>query len=343
MNIKTLIGITLGDPSGIGPEITLRTLNDLQKNEEISPVIFGDKIILEQAKQLTRSDLNFREIALEEIREYNSAEIPFISTDIMKEAAIPGVVDNDCGRAAYVALNLGIDAGINRHIDALVTNPIEAESLKLAGCSFHEQNSLLKDKTKCDNLETILLSGALRIFFLTNRLPFQNISDSITKEKLIERIRQAEVCLKQMGVLKPALAVAALNPPDLEKGFIGKEERQIIRPVIEIMQRELRDVRGPVAADTVFHQAKEGKFDGVLALYHDQGYIAAKILDFNRTITLILEQPFLLVSPAHGTAFDIAGRGIANHFALLEAVHVACKYKDAAGEIKFKQSEESIC
>ena len=173
---------------------------------------------------------------------------------------------------------------------------------------------------------TMFQTGRLRIFFATRHLAFKDIAANLTVDKLLESIRSASFYLKKFGIPAPALAVAALNPHGSDGGLMGDEEIRIIRPAIELAQRELVDVRGPVPADSVFHLAREGMFDGVLSLYHDQGHIAAKTLDFHGTISMTLGLPFLRTSVDHGTAFDIAGRGVASEAGMIAAIDAAVQY-----------------
>lgn len=326
---KPVIGITVGDPSGIGPEVVVRSLADGRLRNRLVPVVFGDRTVLEQALELTGEHLLPEEAADERIVEEPAENrIPFRPTGIITEPAIPGIIDADNGRASLAALTACIDAARMGMLDGIVTAPISKEALRLSGCTHEDQTSLLSELcgVPSEEVETVFLTGGLRIFFFTRHVALSEVPALITREQLLKSIRRCERYLRLFGIVKPALAVAALNPHGGEEGMFGREEIEVIRPAVKEAQRELLDVRGPVSADSVFHQASKGRFDGVLSLYHDQGHIAAKTLDFHGTITMTLGLPFVRTSVDHGTAFDIAGKGIANPRSMTEAILTAAEY-----------------
>ncbi|MBN2416432.1 4-hydroxythreonine-4-phosphate dehydrogenase PdxA [bacterium] len=326
---KPVIGITVGDPSGIGPEVVVRALADRNMRTRLVPVVFGDRMVLEQAIELTGTDLSPAPIENERITEEPADTlIPYRSTGIITEPALPGVVDPDNGRASLAAITACVDAARSGMLDGIVTAPVSKEALRRCGSTLLDQTSLIAELCAVseEDLLTVFVTGGLRIFFLTGHVPLGGVPALITRESLLRTIRRCERCLRRFGIGKPALAVAALNPHGGEEGLCGREEIDVIRPAIEEAQREILDVRGPVSADIVFHQAYEGRFDGVLALYHDQGHIAAKTLDFHRTIVMTLGLPFVRTAPGHGTAFDIAGKGIANAQSITEAALAAAEY-----------------
>ncbi|MCK5146847.1 4-hydroxythreonine-4-phosphate dehydrogenase PdxA [bacterium] len=303
------LGITLGDPAGIGPEIVLKALHQIDLNTCCQITLFGDSAAIGAAE--TQTGLECPDT------------VDFFSPDILHETPMMGQINAVCGQSAWASLRLAIDAVMHNKVDALVTGPIHKESFRAGGASDLDHTTMLKRITKADEATTVFILDNLRIFFLTRHLPLRAVADSITSELLEAGIRQCLAHLHQMGVKDALLAVAALNPHGGDGGLIGNEDDTIIKPVIKSLQRQGLYVTGPVPADSVFHLAREGRFDGVLSLYHDQGHIAIKTLDFHRTVALTLGLPFLRTSVDHGTAFDIAGRNMADASGMVEAIYAA--------------------
>ena len=237
-----------------------------------------------------------------------------------------GIIDVDCGRASLVNIENAIDMAMAGELDAVVTGPINKQSLTRTGAGYLDHSSIFKDRCRVEKADTMFLTGRLKIFFLTKHIPLKEVSSIIDKDLILKEVRRCIKYLVLFGIEKPALAVAAFNPHAGDNGLLGREEIDVLRPAIRQAQQELLDVRGPVPADSVFHLANEGMFDGVLSLYHDQGHIAAKTLDFYRTVSFTLGLPFLRTSVDHGTAFDIAGKGVASPDGMAAAIQAAIKY-----------------
>jgi 4-hydroxy-L-threonine phosphate dehydrogenase PdxA len=211
-------------------------------------------------------------------------------------------------------------------VDALVTAPLNKESLKAGAVPYLDHTAALDDRAALRKTMTLFVVRTLKIFFLTRHIPFRDIRGAITREGIVETVPHCIAYLRQLGAEDPVIAVAALNPHGGEQGLFGREEMEVIEPAVEEAKRLGYRVAGPLPADSVFHQALEGHYDGVLSLYHDQGHIAAKTLDFHGTVSLTMGLKFLRTSVDHGTAFDIAGKGIADARGMMNAILKAAQY-----------------
>jgi 4-hydroxythreonine-4-phosphate dehydrogenase len=257
--------------------------------------------------------------------------IRFVPGGVIRKPVVMGRVSSDCGRAAYVYFSTALDWALAGWLDGVATAPLQKEALQLGGCDQLDHTGILRGKTGSADTTTLFITGRLRVFFLTRHLPLRDVAQAIRRDELDAAIPRCIGFLKQLGIKAPKLAVAALNPHGGERGMFGREEKEILLPSIQEAQKRGLDVCGPVPADSVFHLARTGAFDGVISLYHDQGHIATKTVDFFRTVSLTMGLPFLRTSVDHGTAFDIAGKNTANETSMVEAIRAAAKY---AGRVK---------
>jgi 4-hydroxythreonine-4-phosphate dehydrogenase len=322
---KPVIGLSMGDPAGIGPEIVAKALLDHHWKNKLTPVVFGDSIPLLQLLRTIGKEAELVEIKSPPISDPKPGKITLIPADILQHPVSFGKINAECGRAAFTYIDQSIDWAMRGVIDALCTAPIHKESMKKGGSSWLDHTKMLQERTGSPDTNTLFITGNLRIFFLTRHIPFRDVPQYVNQTALSLEIEKSIKSLKILGLNNPTLAVAGLNPHAGDGGLFGREEEEVQKAVSEAQSRGL-PVYGPVPADAVFHQAKEGRYDAVIALYHDQGHIAAKTLDFNHTVSLTLGLPFLRTSVDHGTAFDIAGQGIANETSLVEALKVAARY-----------------
>lgn len=292
---KPRIGITVGDPAGIGPEIVRETIASAEILAACEPVVFG----------LTNEP------------------------DILKRGVRYGEVSAAGGEEAWIAIKNAVDAFYRGEIDAIATAPLNKESLKAAGVPYIGHTEIFAGLTNTEDPLTMFETLNLRTFFLSRHVSLRQACDMVTEDRVYRYlVRCANALTKTLGIENPSIAVAGLNPHCGEHGLFGTEE-EALYPAIERAKAEGIRAFGPIGADSVFHQAKTGRFDAVLSLYHDQGHIACKTLDFDRTISLTLGLPFLRTSVDHGTAFDIAGKGLASAVSMKEAVLVAAKYGKA--------------
>jgi 4-hydroxythreonine-4-phosphate dehydrogenase len=237
-----------------------------------------------------------------------------------------GQIRADGGQLAYNCMQKAIEAALQKKVQAIVTAPLHKESLHLAGVPYLDHTEMLSKLTGSSNTMTLFVTRTLRIFFYSRHIPLSAVAASLSINKLVGSLQDCQRYLKQIGFEQPRLALAALNPHAGDQGLFGREEIEIMSPAVRKACSMGILVEGPIPADSVFHQATEGKYDAVLSLYHDQGHIAAKTYDFRRTVSLTLGLPFLRTSVDHGTAFDIAGQGIADETSMVEAILAAHQY-----------------
>lgn len=323
---KPYIGVPLGDPAGIGPEIVVKSISKETTNEYCNTVVFGDKKVLEAAIKVCGLDMvvNVIEDATEGI--YNNKTINVVDlNNVEMDKFEAGQVNGMCGKAAFEYIAKSIEWALAKKVDAIATTPINKESFKAGKVSYIGHTEVLEDLTKTYNPLTMFQVKNLRVFFLSRHVSLRKACDLVTEENMYEFIVRSREALKELGIDNPRIAVAGLNPHCGEHGLFGDEERQI-EPAIERARQEGIDVVGPIGADSVFFFGLQGKFDAVLSLYHDQGHIATKTVDFYRTISLTNNMPFLRTSVDHGTAFDIAWKNIADSISLEEAIRLAAEY-----------------
>ncbi len=321
MRVKPRIAITMGDPCGIGPEIVRKALRHPEVRACCRPIVVGTQKIITKAAEADP----FPEDIL---RDW--VEIPCPCPNQKQQ----GTVQAWAGQAAYDCIREASALALQGKADAIATAPINKEAWKAAGISAIGHTELLAELTRTKDPLTMFETAGLRIFFLTRHLSLRTACDAVRRERIRDYILRCAGALEQLGIRDGTLAIAALNPHGGEHGLFGDEENREITPAIQAARAEGCRVTGPVPADSVFHFAKQGKYAAVLSLYHDQGHIAAKTLDFERTISLTLGLPFLRTSVDHGTAFDIAGKDVASEVSMVEAILLAAKYagQKAGGE-----------
>ena len=241
-----------------------------------------------------------------------------------------GAVQADCGRAALAALRLGHELALARRVEALVTAPVSKEALHLAGEPVEGQTELLGRWCGVTRFEMMAVAGRLRVLLLTRHMPLRDAIASITTERVLSHLELFHASLVGFGVPRPKLALAGLNPHAGEHGVLGREDDELLLPAVQAARSAGIDVEGPLSPDTVFLQASQGRFDGVLALYHDQAFIPVKLLSHDGGVTVLAGLPYLRVSPVHGTAFDIAGTGRASPENLIQALLLAGRWSAGA-------------
>ena len=325
---KPRIAVPIGDPAGIGPEIVAKAMSSNEISDVAECIVVGDKRIMERA-------VRFAEVETLKIRSVTNPEEGDCRPGVMNLIDLSnlgpneyetGTVNGKCGRAAYEYIEKSVKLALDGRVDAVATTPINKESLKAGGINYIGHTEIFGALTETKDPLTMFETRGLRIFFLTRHVSLREMLEMIKKERIIEYVKRCTKALKQLGVENGTMAVAGLNPHSGEHGLFGWEEEEEIVPAIEELKAEGYDVEGPVGADSVFHQAAEGKYNSVLSLYHDQGHIAAKTLDFHRTIAVTCGMPILRTSVDHGTAFDIAGTGKASEVSMIEAIKVAARY-----------------
>lgn len=323
---REYIGVPLGDPAGIGPEIVVKSIAKEETNTYANIVVFGNKEILEKAIEVCEVDMKINIIENPQDGDYNNKTLNLVNVDnIDMNKFEPGKVSGMCGKAAFEYLAKSIDYAMEGKVKAIATTPLNKESFKAGNVPYIGHTEVLEDLTKTYNPLTMFQVRDLRVFFLSRHVSLKKACDLVTEENMYEFIIRSKEALRQLGIENPKMAVAGLNPHCGEHGLFGDEEREI-EPAIERARKEGIDVVGPIGADSVFFFGLQGKFDAVLSLYHDQGHIATKTVDFHRTISITNNLPFLRTSVDHGTAFDIAWKNIANEISLVEAIRLAGDY-----------------
>ena len=323
---KPIIGITMGDAAGIGPELIFKSLQEEEIYQLCRPVVIGSYAAMEFWKTKFSFPNNLRRI--EEISGTGPQNniIDVLDYDLIEPEKIPiGVVDKMCGHAAVIYTQKAGELALNHKIDAIVSAPLNKESMRLAGHEFEGQTQILGELCGAKRYGMILILGHIKVMMLTTHMSLRKACSAVKSGKVLDMLQLADETLKNIGITKPTIAVAALNPHAGEHGLFGDEERDEIAPAISEAKQSGINAVGPVPADVVFVNAKNKMYDLVLAMYHDQANMAAKLLGFGSVVTLLAGLPLIRTSVGHGTAFDIAGKKIAGHNNFLESIKVAAR------------------
>ena len=324
---KPLIAVTMGDPAGVGPEIVAMSLASAEVTDVADCVVVGDKKVMENAIRITGSDLTVNVIGKPADGSYEPGVLNLIDLDNVDMGQFEfGKVSGMCGKAAYDYIAKSIELANAGEVDAVSTTPINKEALKAGEIHFIGHTEIFGALTGTEDPLTMFETNGMRVFFLTRHVSLRQMLDMIKKDRIIDYVVRCTEALKRLGVNEGTMAIAGLNPHSGEHGLFGWEEVEEIMPAIEELKKMGYDVAGPVGADSVFHQAAIGKYNSVLSLYHDQGHIATKTLDFEKTIAITNGMPILRTSVDHGTAFDIAGTGKVSAVSMIEAIRLAAKY-----------------
>ena len=324
MSEKPLVAITMGDPAGIGPEVTAKALREGSIYEKCRPVVVGSLAAMDDARRMIGGGIAARAVyAVEETRgEAGAADVLDLG-NLDYGGIETGVLSATAGRAAVEwALRAGELARDGR-VSAIVTAPINKEAASLAGYEDIGHMEIFQSQTGAKEVATMLMADQLRVVHLTTHRALRVACDYVTTENVLAKTVLTHEHFTRWGFPAPRIAVAALNPHASDGGLLGDEEEMQIAPAVEAARAQGIDATGPIPPDTVFNQAIDGRFDVALAMYHDQGHIAIKVHNWAKSVSVNLGLPFVRTSVDHGTAFDIAGRGIADHESMLEAIGVA--------------------
>ena len=315
------IAITMGDPCGIGPEIIAKLYTDAAPLP--ATLVLGDEGIIKRAIQLLDLPLAVR--VIESPEDFRSAPgtLNVISLSRLPEDLPFGQLDARAGKAAFDYIRAGIDLALQRRIRALVTAPINKEALRLADIHYPGHTEILADFSGTKDFAMMLMNDDLRVILVTIHVSLREAIEQLTIEHELVIIRLAYQAMTQLGIAQPRIAVAGLNPHAGEHGLFGSEDETILKPAIQQAQAEGIQASGPWPGDTVFMNARQGRFDIVVAQYHDQGLIPVKYLGVDEGVNVTVGLPFVRTSVDHGTAFDIAGMGKASHASLRVAVEQA--------------------
>lgn len=317
------VGITIGDVNGIGPEIIVKSLKDNRFLSDFTPVIYGSsKIISFYKRNLNIQEFNYN--SCKSADEIQNKKINLINVWNDEFEINPGVANDLGGKYAFKSLEAATNDIASGKIDVLVTAPISKDNIQRAGFKFPGHTEYLADLSGVKNALMVLVSPFLRVALVTTHLPLKEVSNALSKETILTKIKQFENCLKKdFDIQRPRIAVFGLNPHAGENGKLGSEEQELIQPAISAAKSEGILAYGPFAADGFFGSEIKNQFDGVLAMYHDQGLAAFKALSFDDGVNFTADLPIVRTSPDHGTAFDIAGKNIASEQSFRSAIYLA--------------------
>ena len=324
MSERPLVAITMGDAAGIGAEVTAKALQDGWVYEKCRPFVVGSAASIDAALEMIGVGGGARVVHDLADVTGDPGSIEVLDLENLDFAQIEyGVVSPVAGRASVEWILRAGELAASGEVAAIATAPINKEACNLAGYEDVGHMEIFQSQTNAPNVATMLMAGNLRVVHLTTHRSLRIACDYVTRANVLGKITLTDECFRAWGFDSPRIGVAALNPHASDGGLLGSEEAEEIRPAVEEALKSGIDATGPVPADTVFNQAIDGKFDAVIAMYHDQGHIPIKVHDWARSVSVNLGLPFVRTSVDHGTAFDIAGRGIADSESMLESIRVA--------------------
>jgi len=337
MIMKPIIAITMGDPAGIGPEIIIKALSLKETYEKCRPLVTGDANIMQWAVDNMQSELKIHRIS-----SVKEARFELGTIDVYDLACIdmstfqPGVLQNQCGHAAFISVTTAIQLAMDNEVDATVTAPLNKEALHNAGHNFDGHTEIYAHYTNTKKYAMLLADEHLRVIHVSTHVPLRVACDRVKKDRIIEVTELITDACKQFGIENPRIGIAGLNPHASDGGLFGWEEEKEITPAVKELQERGFNVDGPVPPDSLFAKARCGKYDGCVAMYHDQGHIPFKVVGFQwnketgkmeaaKGVNITLGLPIIRVSVDHGTAFDVAGKGIASPDAMMLSIDYATK------------------
>ncbi|MFH1541604.1 MAG: 4-hydroxythreonine-4-phosphate dehydrogenase PdxA [bacterium] len=326
-NNKPIIGVTMGDPAGIGPEVAVRALVNSEVHFVANCVVIGDKKALRQGITVAK----IPNIEINPIKKISEAKFILNTIDVLDLKNVSpkikvGQVSIAAGKAAMEYVEKAIQLAKDGKIDGITTGPINKEALNKAGHKYQGHTEILAARTKTKNCAMMFVSDKLWIMLATTHIPLSEVSKQLDKKRIVDVIKLAHETLLKLRGKKPRIAVAGLNPHAGEKGLFGTEEKKIIEPAVKEARSLGINVKGPLSPDAVFYLTQIGMYDIVVAMYHDQGLIPLKLLSFNHSVNVTVGLPIVRTSVDHGTGFDIAGKGWANPSSMIEAIKVAAHF-----------------
>lgn len=325
-----VIGITMGDPAGIGPEVIAKAYPELRQISR--PVVIGDASVIADAIEVVGSSLGVESVESVDDATFSAEAISVLDADNV-DALVRGEVRKEYGAASLEYVEQAIELAKAGDIDAITTAPINKQATKLAGSTYAGHTGMLADYTDTENYAMMLVEDELRVTHVSTHVSLREACDLVTTENVLDTIRLTAEALRDLGVDSPSVGVAGLNPHASDGGLLGDEDAAEIEPGVEQAREEGIDATGPESPDTVYVRAAGGEFDCVVSMYHDQGHIPIKMLGFAggsavSGVNVTIGLPIIRTSVDHGTAFDIAGEGIASEQSLLDAVDVAVEMAD---------------
>jgi 4-hydroxythreonine-4-phosphate dehydrogenase len=334
---RPVLGITMGDPAGVGPEIAAKALADREVRESACPLVIGDARVMAAASRITGLHLQVRALARVNEAAFDVDRIEVLDLANADPAAFAvGRVSAVCGRAAYEYIERAVRLAQEGAIAGIVTGPVNKEALAAAGVRHSGHTEILAELTGTNAYAMLLMGKELRVIHVTTHVALRRVPELVTRERVARTIRLGDRAMRDLGIAHPRLAVCGLNPHAGEGGLFGDEEQVAIGPAIADARAGGIDVTGPYPADTLMSRAAGGEFDCVVAMFHDQGHTPVKALGFRYDeakkawtglsgVNVTVGLPILRVSVDHGTAFDRAGTGTANPESMVEAIRTAAE------------------
>jgi 4-phospho-D-threonate 3-dehydrogenase / 4-phospho-D-erythronate 3-dehydrogenase len=324
--MEKIIGITMGDPAGIGPEIILKSFQDERVKGHKFVVIGSFNVMKKVSNIINISGLKLNKIenisdALFEVDVLNIFDVDNVDVDKL----VPGKVQAMGGNAAFEYIKKSVELAMDKEIDAIATAPLNKEAMHLAGHKYPGHTEILANLTDTKDYAMLLYDDVLKVIHVSTHISLKGAIETLRKERVESVIQIANNTLKLVGYDNPRIGVCGINPHAGEGGLFGDEEIIEIIPAVESKRKEGINVEGPIAPDTIFLRAKEGEFDVVVAMYHDQGHIPLKLLGFHSGVNVTAGLPIIRTSVDHGTAFEIAWKGSANHNSMIQALLLAEK------------------
>lgn len=321
---KPAIAITMGDPCGIGPEVVVKAMADPRVYATCRPLVVGNVYAMEQAVSLTGLRVKINEVEDSATSGQEPGVIDVVDIhNLNPEDITIGEISPTCGKAAMEWVTKAGELAIAGVVDALATAPLNKEAASLAGYKSIGHMELLQELSKSKLVATMLMAKNLRVVHLSTHRSLSLACELVKKDRILDYLKLTHDSFVTYGFKIPKIGVAALNPHGSDGGLMGDEEASEIAPAVEAARSEGIEAIGPIPADVIFHQAIQGQYDAVLCMYHDQGHIPVKVYGFEESITANLGLPFVRTSVDHGTAFDIAGKGVASHESMLESIRLA--------------------
>jgi len=328
---KPILAITMGDAAGSGPEIVVKALAVPEIYEISRPIVIGDAATMQEALRITKVPGEIRAINKISEAKFKLGVIDVIDLkNIQLDRLTRGQVNPMAGKAAYEYIKLAVDLALAGECDAIVTSAINKEALNKAGYHYDGHTQILAELCGAKEVAMMLVTGKLRVSHVSTHLSLLRAIERVRPERILTVLKLTNEALKQMGIENPRLAVSGLNPHAGEGGLFGDEEQKYIIPTIEEARRQGMNVTGPLPPDSVFLRASQGQFDAAIAMYHDQGHIAVKMLGITEGVNVTLGLPIIRTSVDHGTVFGKAGKGTADPASLIQAIKLAgvmCRHR----------------
>ncbi|MHB1160950.1 MAG: PdxA family dehydrogenase [Chloroflexota bacterium] len=319
------VALGMGDPAGIGPEIVVKALSDPEVYELCIPVVIGDARVLAEAPGWRGGEPCIREIADVGEARPEPGVLSVLNLANVPPSLKPAVVSAEGGRASVEYLTRGVELALAGRVEAVVSAPFNKEAVKKGGFNYLDEYGYLSDLCGVSEYTVLMISPRFTLASVTLHVPMSEMAQMVTRDRVLSTIRYSHEAARAAGVAHPRIGVAALNPHAGEGGTLGSEERDAIRPAVEAARAEGIDAHGPFPADTFFMTVKDPIYDVYVGMYHDQGRIALKLMDFGRATTMAEGLPVLFCTVSHGTAYDIVGKGVARHQNLKDTLMLAAR------------------